>query len=157
MADKTVVIRCKLKRAGGSKIDLYGKTYHFKAEDPANDTPDTPHLCAIPFADARAIYRLLSIREAYELADPDAELPPRPAADPVNTIAAAAATGEKPAAKPVIIKNEAGEEINLTELGETAPDKLRELARDTFGVKVHHKWSNERVIQTIVEAMRGEG
>lgn len=155
MADKTVVIRCKLKRAGGSKIDLYGKQYHFKAADPANDTPDTPHMCTIPFEDARAIYRLLSIKEAYELADPDAELPARPAATDANTVEREA--GAKPAAKPVIIKNADGEEINLTEMAENAPDKLRELARDTFKVKVHHKWDNARVIQTILEAMRGEG
>lgn len=148
---ESVLIRCKLKRKDGSEINLFDKAYHFKPAAGKEDDPKADHTCAIPFDDAKAIYRLLSIKEGYELVDPDAELPPRPSAEAGQTIAGAAAAVDK---KPVIITNEDGSEINLTALDATA---LRELARDTFKLKVHHKWTDESVIQKIVEATRGEG
>ena len=143
------IIRIKLHRKGGSEIDLYGKIYHFRPEDPAADDNDKkiPHVCAIPNEDAKAIHRLLSIKDAYELADPDAELPAKPKAEPGQTVAL-----DKAEAKPdVIITNGDGEQINLSQM---EPDKLRELARDDFGIRVHHKWKDADVIAKIIEAMR---
>jgi hypothetical protein len=151
---KTIAIACKLKRAGGSKIDLHGKIYHFKPTDPAN--PEAPHVCAVPFEDAAAIHRLLQIREGYELVDSDAELPPKPAPDKGQTIhAAKAGAGEasKPEGAPVIIKNAAGDEINLSVMERP---ELAQLAKDEFGITPHHKWPPTTIIAKILEAMRGE-
>lgn len=155
MADKeqTVLIRCKLHRAGGSKIPLFGKEYHFKEADAKadskHDNSEVPHVCAIPFDDARAIYRLLAIKEGYELVDPNAELPPRPTQEKGQTIG-----NEKPAEekKPIVISNGEGGEIDLTAL---EPAELRELAKTEFGLKVHHKWDDATVINKILEAARG--
>lgn len=146
-------IKCKLHRVGGSKLDLYGKTYHFKPADPKADPQDkeVPHVCIIPHTEARAIYRLLSIKEAYELADPaEADsLPPKPKAEAGQTIAGDKAD-EGP--KDVIIDND-GEQVNLSKM-EAA--ELRTFARDTFQIKVHAKWSDQNVIQKIIEAMRAD-
>lgn len=150
MADKeqTVLIRCKQRRVGGSDIPLFDKVYQFK---PESDKADAPHVCALPFADARAIYRLLAIKEGFELVDPSAELPPKPAPEKGQTIG-----NQKPPAvekKPILITNGDGEEIDLAAL---EPEDLRILAKDQFGLKVHHKWSDEVVINKILEAVRGE-
>lgn len=146
-----VVIKCKLKRAGGSKIELFGKTYHFKPDEKQKDDPEAAHVCAVPATEAAAIYRFLQIKEGYELADPSAELPPKPKADPGQTIG-----NEKPKDpikdKPIII-SDGEKEINLTEL---SPEELRVLARDTFKINCHHKWSDQTVIAKIIEKTRGE-
>jgi hypothetical protein len=143
----SVAIRCTLIREGGTKIDLYGEHYHFK---PTSDKPDAPHVCEIPFEHARQIHRLLSI-PGYVLVDPQAELPPKPSNTSPQTIAADKAAPQGNA--PVIIKSADGEEINLSALD---AEELRALARDTFAIKVHHKWDDKTVIGKIVEATRGE-
>lgn len=149
MANDPVILKCKQKRPGGSKVELFGKIYHFKPENPAD--PEAPHLCAVPFDDARAIHRFLQIKEGYELVDPDQPLPPKPKAEPGQTIG-----NEKPkdpAQKDVIIQADDGSEINLSEQG---PEELRVLARDAFGIKVHPKWPDQTVIAKIIEKTRGE-
>lgn len=145
------IIICKLQRKGGSKVEIFGKTYHFKPASGDGSERDIAHTCDIPDSDARALYRLLSIKEAYELADPEAVLPAHPKAEIGQTIGNQKIDPNKPA--PVIIKNGDGEEIDLTELG---PEPLRLLARDTFGIAVHNKWKDQTVIQKIVEATRNE-
>lgn len=146
-AENTIEIVCLGKRTGGTKVEVYGKNYHFKPADASN--PDAPHVCAIPAEDARQIHRLLSIKDHYVLLDPSAELPAKPAPAPreQNTIAGEAARQEE---KPVIIKN-GDESINLSELDKEA---LAILARDTFNVRIHHKWDKKTLIGKIIEAMR---
>lgn len=142
----------KAQRAGGTKLELFGEKLHFK---PESDKEGAPHVAVVN--SAQAIHRLLGIMEgdkspAFMLADPDATLPAKPKLDPGQTIG-----NQKPAdpkaPAPVIIKSESGEEINLSSLD---PAPLRELARDTFGITVHHKWADATVIAKIVEATRGE-
>jgi hypothetical protein len=145
----SVLIISKAKRNGGTKVDLYGKIYHFKPENAAD--PESPHVCPIPDEDARAIYRLLAIKEGFELADPDAKLPAKPKAEPGQTMAGDKA-GKKEAA-PIIIQAADGAEINLSEL---QPEELRALAKDTFQIAVHHKWNDQTVIAKIIEKTRGE-
>lgn len=142
------LIRCKLKRAGGTKIDnLFGKNYHFRpAADDKSETPD--HVCQVE--DAAAIHRLLRIKEGYELVDPTEELPPAPAAAPKGqTITADKAPVE---AKPIIVSD--GEtEYNLVEM---TLEELRTLANEGFGVKPHHKWTKDTIIAKIIEKTREE-
>jgi hypothetical protein len=145
------IIVCKLKRKGGTKVEgLFGKNYHFKPASGDGLDPEVHHACDIPNEDAAAIHRLLQISTAYELASADEVVPAKPKADPGQTIG-----NEKVEKKgaPVIIKNAEGEEINLSELD---PEQLRTMARDTFSIKVHHKWPDQTVIAKIVEATRGE-
>jgi hypothetical protein len=144
--EKTIAIVCKSKRLGGSKIDLYGESYHFK---PADASPDAPHVAEIPAAHARQIHRLLSIKDTYELLDPDAELPARPAPEQGQTVAAAIA-GAKPPAAPVIIQS-GDEQIDLTTLSR---EDLAKLAKEEFKIAVHHKWSEQTIIAKVIEAMR---
>lgn len=145
-------IICKAQRPGGTKIELFGEKIHFK---PESDKEGEAHVAVVN--SAQAIHRLLGILEgdnspAFLLADPKAELPAKPKAEPGQVIG----NEKKPDPKapaPVIIKNSDGEEINLSSLD---PAPLRELARDTFGIAVHHKWSDATVIAKIVEKTRGE-
>jgi xanthine/CO dehydrogenase XdhC/CoxF family maturation factor len=146
----TTLIKSKLFRAGGSKISLFGKVYHFKPADAAAklDDKEVDHVCAVPNEDAKAIYKLLSIKEGYELAEPDAELPVKPAPEVGQTIAGDAA---KPTTPDVTIKGQDGEEINLSKM---TPEDLRIFAREEFKIIAHHKWKDETVIAKIIEAMR---
>jgi len=71
-----MLIKCKQKREGGSKIEIGGSTYHFKPE-----AGDGDHVCEV--ADKNHIGRFLSITEGYELAGDDKPVEPdKP--DPVN-------------------------------------------------------------------------
>jgi hypothetical protein len=151
MADKTVLIACKQRRGGGSKIPLLGLTVHFKVADDQKDNPEAEHVAAVPFARADVIYRLLAIKEGFHLVDPDAELPPRPA----KAVGVTVAIGNQPAVaekKPILI-SDGEKEINLAEL---SAEELRILARDTFKIAVHHKWPDQTVIAKIIEKTRGE-
>ena len=150
----TVVIS-KLKRKGGTKIELFGKEYHFRPAD-KNLKPEDPlfmeadHVCDID--DPNAVFRLCAqIKEGYCLANPDKDSIPTPTRKVGQTIAAdKKESGEK---KPVIISDGNGNEINLTEL---EPEDLRALATREFGIKVHAKWDDHVVITKIIEKTRGE-
>ena len=143
------LIKCKLRRAGGTKISLYGKEYHFKPTEADKADPEASHVCAVPNTEAKAIYRLLGIKEGYELVDPAAELPSKPQADKGQTIADDKADeGEKD----IIIEND-GQQINLSQM---EASELRQLAKEVFKISVHHKWTNATVIGKIIEAMRAD-
>lgn len=146
----TITIICLLRRAGGTKIDLYGAKYFFKPLD--LEDPEAPHVAEIPREHARQLYRLLSIKNGYVQADPTEELPPRPAAPVGQTIAGDRAAGDAAAAPkaPIIIKS-GDTEINLVELSK---EDLTILAKEQFGIKPHHKWTEETLIAKIVEATR---
>lgn len=146
-AEKTTIsITCLLKRAGGSKVELYGKHYHFKPAD-ATD-PEAPHVAEIPKADARQIYRLLAIKGAYLQTDPAEELPARPAAAAGQTIHGdRAASGQ---VKPVIVRYD-GQDYNLAEM---EPEALQLFAKDTLKIRLHHRWDKQTVIAKIIEAAR---
>jgi hypothetical protein len=146
-----IVFVCKPKRKGGTKVELEGKVYHFKPESGDGTDPEIDHTCAIPDTDAGAIWRLLAIKEAYSLQDPDAVLPAKPKVTG-QTIAGNKSSDPKEV-KPTMIANAAGDQINLSVL---APEELRQLAKEEFGIVVHHKWSNQTVIDKIVEKTRGE-
>ena len=146
-------IVCKAQRPGGSKIEVFGERLHFK---PESDAEGAPHVAIV--TKPEAIHRLLSILEgdksnAFYLADKDATIPPKPKADPGQTMG-----NEKPkdpnAPKDVIITSDDGQEINLSAM---QPAELRQLAKDTFGIAVHNKWSDATVIAKIVEKTRNEG
>lgn len=148
---KSVTIVCKAKRKDGTKIDLYGKHYHFKPKNPAD--PESPHVADIPADDARQIYRLLSIKDGYALLDQTQELPPRPSHEQGQTIHNSTPGAAAPAAKPPVIIKTDDEEINLSE---KTREELVEFAKENFDLKVHYKWPLETVIAKIVEATRRE-
>lgn len=143
------IIKCLLKRVGGTKVELNGKVYHFKPVAGKADDPDEPHIASVE--DPAHIWRLLSIKEAYALLDPEEPLPARPKAEP-GQVAPFAGKAEK-VVTPVKITSDDGTEIILTDL---TPEDLRTLARDTFKIVVHHKWSDQTVIAKIIEKTRGE-
>lgn len=92
-------VECLLKRPGGTVVDLYGTTYHFKAEnDPAGLGR---HVCDIP--NAKHLQRLMQIPEAYAILDDDPAPAPAPAPVittpapvPVNPQAIGVASGPAP-------------------------------------------------------------
>lgn len=153
-ATPTILIQSLIRRAGGSKIPLYGKEYHFKPDNP--EDPEAIHTCAIPVDDAAAIHRFRAIREGFKILSDEADLPPAPKAPAGQTIAAdkAAAAGEAlPPPTPVFITSPAGEQIELTAMDR---ETLAAFAKDNFDIRVHHKWSDASLISKILEAARGE-
>ncbi len=146
-----VTIVCKLLRKGGTKVEIAKKTYHFKPESGDGTDPEIEHTCDIPFADSTAIWRLLAIKEAYVLKDMDAELPGKPKAEIGQTIGNEKVDPNAP--KPIIITDGDGKQIELTAL---SAEDLRMLAKNEFGIEVHHKWKDQTVIAKIIEKTRGE-
>lgn len=144
------LIRCKLIRTGGTKVELNGKILHFQsAADDKSEIPD--HICEVENADS--IHRLLRIKEGYELVDADEELPAasKPIAGSGQTIANDQGDG-KPSGKPIIISN-GDTEINLSEMD---LEPLRALAKGDFGINCHHKWAKETIIAKIIEKNRDD-
>lgn len=90
-------VECLLKRPGGTVVDLYGTTYHFKAEnDPAGLGR---HVCEV--TNAKHFQRFMQIPEAYAVLDDDAAPAPAPAITtpapaPVNPQALGVASGPAP-------------------------------------------------------------
>lgn len=156
MATASILIQSLIRRAGGSKIDLYGKQYHFK---PENDTEDARHVCAVPVEDAAAIHRFKQIPEGFTILADAADLPAAPKAPSGQTVHAdqAAPAADAPAliqkapVEPVWLEN--GED--RVELTAMTREQLNAFAKDNFEIKVHHKWSDDTVIQKILEAARG--
>lgn len=147
-----IEIICKLKRKGGTKADFNGKTYHFKPESGDGTDEEVKHSCIFQDEDAVAIYKFLSIKSAYELADPDAELPARPREASGQTMAADKANGGTQEVKPIVVSD--GE--NTYTLTEMEKEDLAALAKNTFGISVHHKWSEQTIIAKIIEKTRDE-
>jgi len=150
-------IESLLKRKGGTKIELFGKNYHFKPEDAAIKVEEpafmeAAHVCDID--DDSAIHRLcVGIKEGFAPLDRSASIP-----KPTKTVSAPQVINTKTGkpveeAKPVIITDGDGTEINLSAL---EPEALRSLAKNTFEINVHHKWPDSTVIAKIVEKTRGE-
>lgn len=150
-------IECILKRKGGTKIELFGKNYHFKPEDAAlkQDDPaymEAQHVCEID--DDSAIHRLcVGIKEGYKAVDPNAAIPKPTKTVNAQTIINSQTGKVVEPAKPIIITDGEGAEINLSAM---EPEALRALAKNTFEINVHHKWPDSTVIAKIVEKTRGE-
>lgn len=86
-----MLIESKIKRAGGSKIDIAGVVYHFKPVDPKDN--DSPHVCDVPDDHEAAIARFLSITEGFRMYRPGAK------AEPENPVAPVRAPAPPPEAK----------------------------------------------------------
>jgi hypothetical protein len=156
MTTPTILIQSLIRRAGGSKIPLYGKEYHFKPDD-ASD-PDAIHTCAVPVEDAEAIHRFKQIPEGYKILSDAADLPPAPKAPAGQTIHATklaeivdAALIQKPPVPPIFLEN-GDDKVELTAMSR---EDLAEFAKENFGIKAHHKWSDDTLINKILEAARG--
>lgn len=141
------LIRCKLIREGGTKVEIHGKTLHFRpATGDQSESPD--HVCEVENPDS--IHRLLKIKEAYELVDPAEELPAPTGKSYGSGQAIANDQAVKEKGAPIIISN-GEEEINLSDMD---LEPLRALAVSAFDIKPHHKWSRETIIAKIIEKNR---
>lgn len=69
-------IACKLIREGGTKVEFGSKVYHFKPD------PEFGGKHVADVSDKEHVGRLLSISEAYEMADNDAPAPLQPPVEP---------------------------------------------------------------------------
>lgn len=143
-------IECKLKRHGGSKIDVGGTTYHFKPANP-ND-PNSPHLCDVK--DKNHAQRFLGISEGYCLpGDAPAQKPAAPVAPPPSptdqTVASTEQAPADPATAPVVASTEPSEQVPLEAKSD---DELREIIKEATGRYPHPNTSREKLIAKI----RGE-
>lgn len=131
-------IECKLKRPGGSKIDIGGVTYHFRPEN-END-PHSPHVCDVK--DKRHAQRFLGIPEGYCLpGDAPAPESPTPPAPPA---------ANETSSGPVDTGNPAPS--TETPLEAKSDDELREIIKEVTGSYPHPKTGREKLIAKI----RGE-
>lgn len=159
MSTPTILIQSLILRAGGSKIDLYGKQYHFKPDDAAD--PDAIHTCAVPVEDAAAIHRFKQIPEGFKILGDLDDLPPAPKAPASQTIHADKIEGQAAVVAPAVIEKAPVEPIFLengddkVELTAMSRDELNAFARENFDIKPHHKWSDDTLIGKILEAARG--
>lgn len=131
-------IELKLKRTGGSEIDMGdGTAYHFKPEDGRHESP---HVAEV--GDSGHVKRLLSI-EGYDIFDPEA-----PGAEPLPPLGDY--EGEPTA--PEIDAPAEGADIPLEHMTETG---LRAVYELELGKKPHHRAGMEKLIQDI-KAHRAE-
>lgn len=160
----SVLIQSLIRRAGGSKIPLFGKEYEFTPQDPKD--PDSIHVCAIPVEDAKAIHRLREIPEGFKVLSDAASVPAKPKDIPAQTVHTekpetpaeqdpAPAPQEAPQGEStdVFLESPDGEKINLSAM---TRDELDSFARDNFKIRPHHKQSDAVLIAKIVAAARGE-
>lgn len=117
-------IECKLKREGGSVIELGGVEYHFKPQ------ADGAHVDDVAYEEH--IERFLSIPEAYCIYKPGTAVKEAPAAAPVA----------KETSEPQ--PQETTEAPEAAEAGDDL-DALKEAFKAKFGHAPHYKWT----IQTI--------
>lgn len=89
-----MLVECKLKRPGGSQVELGGVTYHFK------DDGTGRHVAMVSNSDH--LGRLLSITEGYKLAADQAAQPAAPTPAPV------APSAQAPAPAVVVVAQGAG-------------------------------------------------
>lgn len=145
MSTPTILIQSLIRRAGGSKIDVAGKTYHFAPID-ASD-PNSNHVCDVPADDTEAVHTFRSIPEGFKILT-SAPLPAAPKEPIGQTIAAdqAAAPDDH-----VYITSPEGERIDLTAMDRKT---LVAFAKENFGIAVHHKTSDADAIEKIINAAR---
>lgn len=142
-----MLIECKLKRQGGSKVDIGGIVYHFK---PNTNDPGDPHLCDVK--DKLHAQRFLGIAEGYCLPG-DA---PEPTPEPVVSTAVertaeaneandnpADADDEAPALPP------AADDVPLESKSDA---ELREIIKEATGSYPHPKTGRDKLLAKI----RGE-
>jgi len=108
-----MLIELKIKRQGGTKVDIDGQNYHFK---PANDNPDAPHVAQV--TNEEHIARFLAITEGYRIA-PDSTAQAAAAASgtaPTGSASTNTGTGtSQPEAKGLVLKR-GDEEVNLKDM-----------------------------------------
>lgn len=147
-----MLIECKLKRQGGSKIDIGGTAYHFK---PASDEPGAPHLCDVK--DKLHAQRFLGIAEAYCL---PGDVPVLPGDEPLTKPEPVASTAAAPTPPPVPepAKSVAAEPQALPPAADDTPlesksdAELREIIKEATGSYPHPKTGRDKLLAKI----RGE-
>jgi hypothetical protein len=132
-------IECKIKRAGGSKIDIGGVDYHFK---PTSDAEGAPHVCEVK--DEEHIARFLEIRDGYKLVGA-AEKQPAP-----DTDAGGGDGNDEEDTSRMVIKN-GDESIDLMELGK---GKLVAFAKDA-GFEIDKTANAQAIREQIYKQAKG--
>lgn len=111
-----MLIECRIKRAGGSKVTLWGKTYHFAPG------PDGRHVCDI--RDQAAAEQLLAIPEGYRPApglDAPMPDPAKPADEGVD-----GADHDAEAINLDALEREDLVELHSTHFGRPPPPKMKD-------------------------------
>jgi hypothetical protein len=126
-------IECKLKRNGGSEIQLGEATYKFVPVDTDDET--SAHVCEVE--DEAHIERLLSITEAYRI-----HRKPGEAAKPA-----------KPAVVEDVILKNGEQEVNLSKMDGA---KLREFAKAQKLPTLPKNMSKAALITAVFEALTAE-
>lgn len=157
-------IQSILKRPVPPTIKLGATVYKFEANDKGD------HVCDV--TDAAHIRRLIvGIPEGYRQYEKGEAIPAAPVETPAQAevhpmvaaqqraqeqrdaeMAKIAQAKAEADAKPIVISD--GEnEINLSTM---ELDELKALAKNSFGITVHHKWKEDTIRAKIVEATRRE-
>lgn len=134
-------IELKLKRAGGSEIDMGdGTTYHFKPEDGRHESP---HVADV--ADSKHMKRLLSI-EGYEIFDPDSASEPEP--EPIEPVPTVDGGNLMDGTNGDEDEDDAPDEAEMP-LNEMTETDLRATYERELGKKPHHRAGMEKLIEDI--------
>ncbi len=134
-----MLIECILKLKADRVVDVHGTDVVFKNKD-------GKYVAEVE--DQDIAHRLLQIREGYRKVNAT-DVDPVPTGKFKKQVVTE--TDTKPKGAPIIIKNDEGESVNLSEM---ALEDIQKMAREDFGLTVHYKWSVETIAAKIVEAMR---
>lgn len=132
-----MLIECKLKRQGGTKVDIGGIVYHFKPN--TNDSGD-PHLCDVK--DKLHAKRFLGIAEGYCLPGDAQEQTPEP-------VVSATEVDDKPVVDEPPALPPAADDVSLESKSDA---ELREIIKEATGSYPHPKTGREKLLAKL----RGE-
>lgn len=133
-------IMCRARRDGGTKIEMYGHTYHFKEED------DGRHIANM--RDDHADELIEKAPEGYERAEID-DVVQDPEPEPETLAAEAGAAEPQPDPEP----DTTVEEPALEDLSEA---DLAAKYEEVFGQKPHHAAKPASIIAKIEETLAAE-
>jgi hypothetical protein len=132
-----MLIESKIRREGGSHIDIGGTDWHFKPG------ADGAHVCDV--TDEAAIARLLAIPEGFRLVS----AAPAPTAAPAP-VQASATTESAPAESGMVLIGDDEQRVDLMELGKKA---LLAFAKGKF--KVDAMASAQAIRESIYQQAKG--
>lgn len=125
-----MLIKSKIRREGGSRIDIDGVNYHFK---PEGKSPE--HVCEVE--DKEHIARFLAISEGYELAE---EAPKPDAAEGSGDSEA----DDEPS--DYLVTSEAGDEVDLGKMSRSELLAFAEKEQISLPKKLASKGSSKAAV-----------
>ena len=139
-----MLVESKIRRQGGTTIDLYGKTYKFLP----NEFGD--HVAEV--TDEAALNRLVNeIPSGYALYGADADQTVSKPASNSTSFSHPLNTGTQREPDTLIVRDGENKEIDLMQMDR---EEAAAFARVELAIKVHPKWTIEVVRAKILEAIR---